>query len=137
MTDHKFTDDEIIHSLKVCSNDGDCSECLINPHKGNYGYCTSLAIKAALDLINRQKAEIEGLQGELAVYRQQLETIPYTMEQIAEVAKIEAIKEFAWRLKSRLTPYPEAPFCEMVGSLDIDALVEEMTEEKENESKNT
>ncbi len=44
-------------------------------------------------------------------------------------AKSEAIKEFAWRLKNRLTPYPEAPFCEMVGSLDIDALVEEMTEE--------
>lgn len=61
MTDHKFTDDEIIHSLKVCSNDGDCSECLINPHKGNYGYCTSLAIKAALDLINRQKAVEENL----------------------------------------------------------------------------
>lgn len=43
--------------------------------------------------------------------------------------KTEAIKEFAWRLKNILTPYPEAPFCEMVGSLDIDALVEEMTEE--------
>lgn len=70
MTDHKFTDDEIIHSLKVCSNDGDCSECLINPHKGNYGYCTSLAIKAALDLINRQKAKIKRLQSTLerAIY---------------------------------------------------------------------
>lgn len=59
MTDHKFTDDEIIHSLKVCSTDGDCSECKINPHKGNYGYCTSLAIKTALDLINRQKNALE------------------------------------------------------------------------------
>ena len=45
-----------------------------------------------------------------------------------ETAKSEAIKEFAWRLKNILTPYPEAPFCEMVGSLDIDALVKEMTE---------
>ncbi len=53
-----------------------------------------------------------------------------------ETARSEAIKEFAWRLKNRLTPYPEAPFCEMVGSLDIDALVEEMTEDN-NESQNT
>ena len=56
MTEHKFTDDEIINSLVICSSDGDCKECHINPHKGNYGFCTSLAIKAAIDLINRQKA---------------------------------------------------------------------------------
>lgn len=50
-----MTDNEIIKALEICANDGDCKECKINPHHGNYGYCTSLAIKAALDLINRQK----------------------------------------------------------------------------------
>ena len=59
MTEHKFTDEEVINSLKICANNGDCKECAINPHKGNYGYCTSLAINAALDLINRQREEIE------------------------------------------------------------------------------
>lgn len=87
MTDHKFTDDEIIHSLKVCSNDGDCSECLINPHKGNYGYCTSLAIKAALDLINRQKAEIE----------EKSKNITYAAKELIRLdrERSEVIKEFA------------------------------------------
>lgn len=54
-----MTTEQIIKSLEICANDGDCKDCAINPHRGNYGYCTSLAIKAALDLINRQKAEIE------------------------------------------------------------------------------
>ncbi len=58
------TDNEIIKALEICANDGDCKDCCINPHKGNYGYCTSLAIKAALDLINRQRAEIERLEKE-------------------------------------------------------------------------
>ena len=131
MTDHKFTDDEIIHSLKVCSTDGDCSECKINPHKGNYGYCTSLAIKAALDLINRQKAEIERLKDVKFQYEilqknydeieQQLHylsnvEIPYLysftedkdkkLETIANIllgARAKAIKEFAERLKANMS----------------------------------
>lgn len=56
-----MTDNEIIKSLELCANNGDCKECAINPHKGNYGYCTSLAIKAALDLINRQQSDKEAL----------------------------------------------------------------------------
>lgn len=59
MTEHKFTDEEVINSLKICANNGECKECAINPHKGNYGFCTGLAINAALDLINRQREEIE------------------------------------------------------------------------------
>lgn len=81
MTEHKFTDEEIVHSLEICSNDGDCKECRINPHKGNYGFCTSLAIKASLDLINRQKAEVA-----------------YWMD-AASNARKEAVGAFAERLK--------------------------------------
>lgn len=125
MTDHKFTDDEIIHSLKVCSNDGDCSECLINPHKGNYGYCTSLAIKAALDLINRQKVKIEGLESNLKFVRG-------TNRRLIEnesVVRAEAIKEFAQRLiASKIKPeFPWDDFFVTEGA--IDTLVKEMTEE--------
>lgn len=121
MTDKKFTDDEIIHSLKVCSNDGDCSECLINPHKGNYGYCTSLAIKAALDLINRQKVKIEGLESNLKFVRG-------TNRRLIEnesVVRAEAIKEFAERLKE------EGCFYDSMAAFEsIDTLVKEMTENK-------
>ena len=133
MTDHKFTDDEIIHSLKVCSNDGDCSECKINPHKGNYGYCTSLAIKAALDLINRQKAEIERLY--IVLEENQKATkhwkdIAHRETGYVKAAKAEAIKEFAERLKSSKIK-PEFPWDDFFVTEDtIDTLVKEMTEEQ-------
>ncbi len=109
MSDCKFTDDEIIHSLKICMNDSDCSECIINPHKGNYGYCTSIAIKAALDLINRQKAELEDLR----------EIVFMDRSEAIKNLKAEAIKEFAERLKPKLSYYDE---------VYVDTLVKEMTE---------
>lgn len=156
MTDHKYTDDEIIHSLKVCSTDGDCIECLINPHKGNYGYCTSLAIKAALDLINRQKAEIESLQ---AVHADMTESLRLAAEankdMQAEIEKLgrdryqilpdgrleliprtdinaikaEAIKEFAERVKGRNSVYATDKTLLKELNFVIDNLVKEMTEE--------
>lgn len=78
-----MTDSEIVKGLEICSNNGDCKECPINPHHGNYGYCTSLAIKAALDIINRQKAEIKKL-------RYNLEAV---LDERADHS--EAYKEFA------------------------------------------
>ena len=56
-----MTDNEIKKALEHCTNNGDCKKCTINPHKGNYGFCTSLAIKAALELINRLEADKEAL----------------------------------------------------------------------------
>lgn len=157
MTDHKYTDDEIIHSLKVCSNDGDCSECLINPHKGNYGYCTSLAIKAALDLINRQKnalereiynglkadEEIEYLKAEIERLKEEGNKYPCRVrmnensivrtksledyDRLIGDISAEAIKEFAERLKKRARMPLGTLYGEMVYFKDIDELVKEMT----------
>jgi hypothetical protein len=103
-----MTDNEIIKALECCANNGDCKECAINPHKGNYGYCTSLAIKAALDLINHQKAEIERLKNNLfckvVIDEETMRNI--TNEKVQEFEldiksiKAEAIKEFAERLKT-------------------------------------
>lgn len=134
MTDHKFTDDDVIKAYELCftpkGTNETCAKCPF--HKIGL-LCKIERDRAALALINRQKAEIEGLQGELAVYRQQLETIPYTMEQIAEVAKIEAIKEFAERLKAKEAIH----FCKCgqpfvytdLFNGEIDNIVKEMTEE--------
>lgn len=83
-----MTDAEVIKALECCANNGDCKECAINPHKGNYGYCTSIAIKSALDLINRQKAEIERLSDHF--------------REVTKKIKTEAIKEFAERLENKL-----------------------------------
>lgn len=83
-----MTDNEIIKALEICTANGDCKDCAINPHKGNYGYCTGLAIKQALDLINRQKAEIEKLKEQLADARY-----------LNTVAESDGIKDLAERLK--------------------------------------
>lgn len=92
----KLTDNEIVKGLEICSNNGDCKECPINPHHGNYGYCTSLAIKAALGLINRLQAEntvllgkIEGLEANRVELLENIEQLESVITQI----KAEAYKE--------------------------------------------
>lgn len=82
---------------------------------------------ALLDQRDKAQSEVERLTRICDSYALQYGTVRDKQAVVDEI-KAEAIKEFAWRLKNILTPYPEAPFCEMVGSLDIDALVEEMTE---------
>ena len=148
----KYTDDEVIKALEICTKSkrwGDCEDmgCPAATKHGCYFYLRTAEdyegvvqdelLKDALALINRQKAEIERLK-KIGDYKTS-EVLRHDasireLHKQLETTKSEAIKEFAWRLKNRLTPYPEAPFCEMVGSLDIDALVEEMTEEQTNES---
>jgi hypothetical protein len=77
MTDHKFTDDEIIKALEVCTKSkswGDCEDmgCPAATKHGCY-FCLRTAedyegvaqdelLKDALALTNRQKAEIERLE---------------------------------------------------------------------------
>lgn len=82
-----MTDAEIIKGLECCVNNGDCRECALNPKKGNYGYCTGLAIKSALDLITRQKAEIERLNEAVDFFAD--------IGKLYSEIKAEAYKEFA------------------------------------------
>lgn len=63
MTDHKFTDDEIIKALELCSKlDLSFEECDKCPYKGECGTKDGNMPADALALINRQKAEIEKLE---------------------------------------------------------------------------
>ena len=63
-------------ALECCTNNGECKECPINPHKGNYGYCTSLAINHALALINSQEQRIKELTEENERLSAELEQRP-------------------------------------------------------------
>lgn len=118
MTEHKYTDEEVIKALEVCVDNSSCKECPINPNHGNYGYCTNLALTYAIDLINRQKAELEDLRE--IVFTDRSEAI--------KNLKAEAIKEFAEKLKEKA--YVNKPYGvgKSVDECDIDALVKEMTE---------
>ena len=134
MSDHKFTDDDVIKALECCNTPGSCFEC---PYYGTNeveydNSCVQKLIKEILPLINRQKAEIERLQ---AVHADMTESLRLASEankdMQAEIEKLcrdryqilsdgrlellprtdinaikaEAIKEFAERLKKKMYPY--------------------------------
>ena len=87
-----MTDNEIIKALRLHQQTGvnSCDEC---PYKGKM--CNIILTRDALDLINRQKAEIEMLQKAIKVQDIMIEQQDYKLKQ----AKSEAIKEFAKRVK--------------------------------------
>ena len=106
----KLTDNEIIKALKCCSDTtgSECSECpLLNVECSAYDL-----YKLALDLIKRQKAEIERLE---AQHREMCIGM--------KVLKNKAIKEFAERLKCGVPQETGVIRC-----ADVDNLVKEMTE---------
>lgn len=80
--ERKFTDDEIVKALEMCNYNADCDNCPC------VGECWNVN-KYAIDLINRQKAEIESLKEAYAIYE---ETTGLRW------ARAEAIKEFVDRL---------------------------------------
>ena len=97
MTDKKFTDEEIISSLEVIATTRNCNECKIRNCKWGTCNCEQITANAALELINRQRAEIERLQKEV-----NLVTILYQdVQERTEEVKVEAYKEFAERLKEK------------------------------------
>ena len=81
MTDNKFTDEEIIKDLTELSRYTGFQEKYIQ------------VLNATLDLINRQKSEIERLKGSTIVNN------IMEIHRIKREAKDEASKEFAERLK--------------------------------------
>lgn len=126
MIDKKYTDKDIISSLEVIATTCNCNECKIRSGKWGTCNCSETTANAALDLINRQKTEIDRLQKEVNLVSIQFQDIQEREEESqAEIdklnkvyqanqqlinalnksyflAKAEAIKEFAERLKNCL-----------------------------------
>lgn len=134
-----MTDNEIIKAMQcVIGNDAKCSECTYQKVLP-FPSCRRKCAKNALDLINRQKAEIERLRKsqvkEIHIDKEFYEECQYEMKQ----AKSEAIKEFAERLKAKMRNcsmycIDEQTYYLISYSL-VDNLVKEMTEGKEDEGK--
>ena len=91
----KYTDEQIKKALKCCGEEG-CEKCPMNFIMDDIGCKLYIGLYIlALDLINRQEAEIERLKQDLKI----------TMKNYVEGGKIiksEAIKEFAERLKEKI-----------------------------------
>lgn len=127
MNDNKLTDNEIVEAMKRCIA-GDCEEtgCPLYNEADTYAMCVTILLEKTLDLINRQKAEIERLKKELI--EQQLKN--NLLYETAKEIKAEAIREFAERLKEK--SYIQKPYG-IYGVVDvyvINHIVEEMTEVK-------
>ena len=90
-----MTDNEIIKALEYCCHNGYCKKC---PHS-----CVDNKNieDLALDLINRQKAEIERLN--TAVNIAEYDKYKAEFEEYKAEIQDNAIKEFAERLKERYT----------------------------------
>ena len=134
--DKKLTDNEIKKALECCVKNKGCDDCPLYAKES----CFVVEGKAILDLLNRQKAEIERLNGECAncpMLEAKRKKESCLIEQIKDwqkgycelkqklkTTKSEAIKEFAERLKEKADKYGLKYWATIE---DIDNLVKEMT----------
>lgn len=110
-----MTDEQIIKALECCCLGGmSCpNNCPLYDYEGNCWYQLK---RPLLDLINRQKAEIERLEQE-----------NFDRSLTVETWKVEAVKEFAERLKDKITMSPHSFIS--IDKWYIDNLVKEMAGE--------
>ena len=121
--DEEMTDNEIIKALECCAKFEDIclTSCPMNNIYNNPAKCLFTLSNNALNLINRQKAEIERLEKGLMQCKLEKEMLYHVGMEIKTVS----IKEFAERLKKeRLIDRGY----EILSEGTIDNLVKEMTE---------
>ena len=141
MTEHKYTDEEVIRGIECCII-GDCGGCPINTGSA----CRDYLFEGCLAIIKRQRAEIDDLK------RDTIPKLQWSLQRANEMgvdlevelkamwgaansykmhyenAKSEAIKEFAERLNNKLYYIPQHHFMLAQVLQDIKSLVIEMTE---------
>lgn len=124
-----MTDEQIIKALECCFTLGfDESTCYECPFYTATAKCTEDLRDSVLNLIMRQKAEIEGLQERISYLEESIDCSRKEYNKLLQKlqqAKSEAIKEFAEKLKKRF--YLSAGRG-VVDVYHIDNLVKEMTE---------
>lgn len=140
-----MTDNEIIKVLECCGKEYSCEKCALNTWLDKKRDCIGAILVNALDLINRQKTEIERLKDLITYQKQEIKEkeqkynqvvddmfglIETTRNEIAE-SKSEAIKEFIDELKNRVVNKYEYTDIRIFN--EIDNLVKEMMEVNEDE----
>lgn len=124
MIDKKYTDEEIIKNLECHINAEDCVSCEM------FGCCEEIILtERVLDLINRQKAEIERLNKKV---EELSDVLSDTIRIRYAEAKTEAYKEFAERLKqSTVTAVVGNEIYAVATSKGVDNILKEMIGEEE------
>ncbi len=109
-----MTDEQIVKALECCGHQEECTICPLDD-MGGIDKCLHTLLLNALDLINRQKAEIEEKDIEIDILIRKKESLCDEISELkAEVERLEkildkrcdvcpavttAIKDFAYRLK--------------------------------------
>ena len=130
----KMTDNDIIKALEICRNEnGICSDC---PYSDDYTNCNTRIAKDSIDLINRQKEEIERLTAMLEAAEDYLYPLPFKNAFDDELAKAksEAIKEFAERLKNAFPEGNRDNKCPAIYIDDYCYIIDECAEEMVGEN---
>lgn len=132
-----MNDEEIKKALECCAYNEDCESC---PRSK---YCDGVEqMIHALDLINRQQAEIERYEKESNEQFDKIKLLDDRIkqryaelfEEAKEFVRTEAIKEFAERLKEKQRTFIGDGYAyEFIPSIEIDVLLAEMVG-GENES---
>lgn len=139
MTDKKF-DEEIIEALDLCTQQNGSIPCYDCPcWNDDEQECEGIDYTATLDLIKRQKAEIERLKEcPKCVYEYDGEITEYCVQgpcsnfKTVEQIKSEAYKEFAEKLKDAAMSYLRGgKYYKIITTRCIDTLLKEMVGEEE------
>ena len=159
MTNKEYTNEDIISSLELIATTGNCNECKIRNCKWGTCNCSQITANAALDLINRQKAEIEVLyrinaESEKEIYEIRKEILgkenleesfkwsvkefDKKLEKTVKLERAAAYKEFAEKIKMSIKANVVETLCNDVKGVynakyvldDIDNLLKEMVGEE-------
>ena len=91
MTNKKYTNEDIISSLKIIATTRNCNECKIRNCKWGTCNCEQTTANAALDLIKPQKIEIERLRKEVNLVSIQFQDLQERYEEVqAKIEKLNA-----------------------------------------------
>lgn len=138
MTDKKYTNEDIISSLKIIATTRNCNECKIRNCKWGTCNCEQITANAALDLFTRQQAKIERLEKEAKdkeraynnefCLRKEWQTKCRELLKEKQTTKSEVHREFAEKLKefmhNKFKALDEYEF-EYITERDIDNLLKE------------
>ena len=133
-----MTDNEIVEALKLCTTQDGSIPCYHCPRwNDDEEECEGIDYTATLDLINRQKADVEKLKNENEILSRNAdnafqEGLNERRELFEPEIKVEAYKEFAERLrKTAVTVTLGNKLCRVVTIVGIDKRLKEMMGEKE------
>ena len=136
MTDKKYTNEDIVSSLKVIATTGNCDECKIRNCKWGTCNCSQITANAALDLTNHLQAENERLKKKVDELSEVLsDSIRIRYKEVQSEVYKECLTKVKNYIKTHCNPYgkPDFDYDTSIKILNfIGNLIKEMTGESDD-----